>query len=213
MNALLLAPKSRSLIGTKVPVAAPSFGAGADAQAVDAHVKMMQRLMSSAVADLAGARDLPAPPSSSLSEQIRYKLAAFKRLTATIAMHLDPGWRRTLLSTLDRLLDADDWDNEFVLPSEQSFSTFLRMIVYLHPTKRPGLGLSANGHFLAAWSRGNDRIVIQTLANDEVRWVLSRTIQGERESAAGKVLLHRVPDVIAPFDPMPLFENGDKLLA
>jgi hypothetical protein len=128
-------------------------------------------------------------------------------------MHLDPVWRQTLLSTLDRLLDSDDWDEEFVLPSEQSFSTFLRMVIYLHPTKRPGLGLSANGHFLAAWTRGEDRIVIESLANDEVRWVLSRTVQGERESAAGKILLHRVPDVIAPYDPSPLFEDGDKVLA
>jgi hypothetical protein len=213
MNALVSAPKSRSLLGGWAPGAAPSFGAGADAQTVDARIKSMQKLMSSGVANLASVKELPIPSSSSLPEKIRYKVASFKRLTATIAMHLDPVWRQTLLSTLDRLLDSDDWDEEFVLPSEQSFSTFLRMVIYLHPTKRPGLGLSANGHFLAAWTRGEDRIVIESLANDEVRWVLSRTVQGERESAAGKILLHRVPDVIAPYDPSPLFEDGDKVLA
>jgi hypothetical protein len=87
------------------------------------------------------------------------------------------------------------------------------MIIYLHPSKRPAIGLSPRGHFLAAWTRGEDRIVIECLAKDEVRWVLSRTVDGERESAAGKVLIHRVPDVIAPYDPMPLFEDGDKVLA
>lgn len=213
MKALVLAPKSRSLLDAKVPFAAPSFGAGADAQIIGARIKSMQNLMSGAVANLTGVRELPIPSSSSLAEQLGRKLASLKRLTATIAMHLDPAWRRTLLSTLDQLLDSDDWDNEFVLPSEQSFSTFLRMIIYLHPTKRPGLGLSASGHFLAAWTRAKDRIVIESLANDEVRWVLSRTVAGERESAAGKVLIHRVPDVIAPYDPMPLFDDGDKILA
>jgi hypothetical protein len=114
---------------------------------------------------------------------------------------------------LDRLFDPEDWQEDFRLPSEQSFSTFLRMIIYLHPTKRPGIGLSPTGHFLSAWTRGKDRLIIECIARDEVRWVLSRTIDGERESGAGKVLLHRVPDVTAPYDPEPLFTDGEQVLA
>jgi hypothetical protein len=87
------------------------------------------------------------------------------------------------------------------------------MIIYLHPTRRPGLGLSPAGHFLAAWTKGADRIVVECLGNDEVRWVLSRILDGERESGAGKVLLHRIPDVTAPYEPQELFNNGERLLA
>ena len=92
------------------------------------------------------------------------------------------------------------------------FSTFLRMIIDLHPTKRPGLGLSAKGHFLASWSKIEDRIVIECLANDDVRWVLSRNVDGLRESGAGKTKIYRIPDVICPYEPDHLFRDGDKLL-
>jgi hypothetical protein len=208
-----MAQKSRSIVEASIPLAKPSFAAGVDAQSLIPRIESMQKLMSAAVATLASVKELPISQSAGLPEQLQYKLASLKRLTATIAMHLDTGWRRTLLARLDQLLDTDDWDDGFAVPSEQSFSTFVRMMIYLHPTKRPGVGLSASGHFLAAWIRGEDRIVIECLAKDEVRWVLSRTVNGERESAAGKVLIHRVPDVIAPYDPMPLFNDGDKILA
>jgi hypothetical protein len=205
-------PRSRSLLERTTTVGIPSTGGGVDSEIIAGRLKSMRSLISGTVADLASVRD-PVPEVLELREQVKAKRASFKQLTSKIAMHLDPGWRATLLSTLDRLLDPDDWDDEFKLPSEQSFSTFLRMIIYLHPTRRPGLGLSPNGYFLAAWTRDRDRIVIECIGNDEVRWVLSRTVDGERESGAGKVLLHRVPDVTAAYDPEPLFNDGDKILA
>jgi hypothetical protein len=134
-------------------------------------------------------------------------------MIATVAMHLDPEWRKTLFATLERLLDPDDWAEDFDLPSEASFSTFLRMIVYLHPTKRPGIGIAANGRVVVSWRRGEDRIVIECLELDEVRWVLSRFLEGERESGAGQTQLHRIPDVTAAYDPDPLFTDADKVLA
>ena len=87
------------------------------------------------------------------------------------------------------------------------------MIIYLHPTKRPGLGLSSTGNFLAAWMEGKDRIIIECVGHDQVRWVLSRTTDGERESAAGKALLYRIPEVTAPWNPEPLFADGEQVLA
>jgi hypothetical protein len=190
----------------------PSIGGGVDSRLIDDRLKSMQRLISGAIGDLAHVKDVD-PKSSDIGQQLRMKLASLKRITATVAMHLDLTWRATLFATLDRLLDPEDWDAEFELPSEQSFSTFLRMIIYLHPTRRPGIGLSPSGHFLSAWSRDKDRIVIECIGNDEVRWVLSRTVEGERESGAGRVLLHRVPDVTAPYEPEDLLRDGDKILA
>jgi hypothetical protein len=213
MSGLLSLSPSRSLLLEKAPILGmPSVGGGADSRLIDDRLKLMRKLVSGSVANLVKVKDSD-PENLPLREQLLTKLASFKRITATIAMHLDRTWRETLFSTLDRLLDPDDWDPDFRLPTEQSFSTFLRMIIYLHPTKRPGLGLSPSGHILAAWSWDKDRIVIECVGEDEVRWVLSRTIAGERESGAGRVQLYRVPDVIAPYEPEQLFQDGDKILA
>lgn len=212
MSGMLTFARSRSLLDEAPILAMPSRAGGSDSRLIDKRIESMRRLVSGAVADLAHVKDTN-PKTEDLQQKLLSKRASLKRLTATIAMHLDRAWREALFLTLDRLLDPDDWDIEFQLPTEQSFSTFLRMVIYLHPTKRPSLGLSPSGHFLAAWTKGHDRIVIECVGDDEVRWVLSRTIEGERESGAGRVLLHRVPEVIQPYEPEHLFENGDKILA
>lgn len=211
MNPLLAASRSRSLT-TPTEVTLPSFGSGRDSKLIDDRLRAMRVLLSGAAARIA---DVPAEELKGLplGHQLATKVASFKRMTATIAMYLDPVWRTQLFATLDRLLDPDDWDPDFRLPTEPSFSTFLRMIIYLHPTKRPGLGLSPTGQFLAAWTRDTDRIVVECLPGDEVRWVISRMLDGDRETGAGKVLLHRVPEVTAPYKPEVLFANGEKLLA
>jgi hypothetical protein len=212
MSGLLSYSRSRSILEQVPILGMPSLGSGVDSRLIDDRLSSMRKLVSGAIADLASIKD-STPKKLDFRDQLLAKLGSFKRMTSTIAMHLDRSWRETLISTLDRLLDPDDWDTEFELPTEQSFSTFLRMIIYLHPTKRPGVGLSPKGHFLAAWSREKDRIVIECIGEDEVRWVLSRTVDGERESGAGKGPLHRVPDVTAPYEPERLFQDGDKILA
>jgi hypothetical protein len=212
MNSLLMVSRSRSILESAPILDMPSLGGGVDSRMIDDRLKSMRKLVSGAVAELARVKDTR-PHKLEPRDHLLTKLGAFKRITATVAMHLDRAWRGTLFATLDRLLDPDDWDAEFQIPSEQSFSTFLRMMIYLHPTRRPGIGLSPSGHFLAAWSRDNDRIVIECIGNDDVRWVLSRMVDGERESGAGRVLLHRVPEVTAPYEPEILLHNGDKILA
>jgi hypothetical protein len=208
MSALLTMPRSRSLL-EPLPMfdALLSKGGRPDSDVISRRIEAMRRGLVATASQLAFVKNDAPAQDIDIRQQILDKRAAFKRLLSTVAMHFDPVWRQVLLATLDRLLDPEDWDPEFALPTEQSFSTFLRMMVYLHPTRRPGLGLSPLGHVLAAWRRGADRIVIECIGKDEVRWVLSRTIEGERESAAGQVLLHRVPEVTSPYDPEPLFHD------
>jgi hypothetical protein len=172
----------------------------------------MRKLISSAVANLSTFEG-PKIDAKDVSTQLRLKLTSFKRMTATVAMHLDADWRQSLFATLDRLIDPEDWAEDFDLPTEKSFSTFLRMIIYLHPTKRPGIGIAPNGNFVASWRREDDRIVIEALPDDQVRWVLSKTTEGLRERAAAQVTINRIPDVIAPYEPEALFNDGDKILA
>ncbi|SHH25606.1 hypothetical protein SAMN05444169_6565 [Bradyrhizobium erythrophlei] len=189
----------------------PSQGVGIDAEGATARLAAMRRLLTGAGQKISGVQNVAAQ-NDTIEGQLAEKRAAFKRVAASVGMYLDPDWRTRLFAKLDSLMDPEEWDDDFALPSEQSFSTFLRMIIYLHPTKRPGLGLSAKGHFLASWSRLDDRIVIESLANDDVRWVLSRAVGDMRESGAGKTKIYRIPDVIHPYEPDHLFRDGDKLL-
>jgi hypothetical protein len=195
----------------RIYTAPPSEGFGIEAEGATARLEQMRRLLTGAGRKISGVQNIPAK-SDTIEGKLAEKRAAFKRVAASVAMHLDPDWRNRLFAKLDSLIDPEEWDLDFALPSDQSFSTFLRMIIYLHPTKRPGLGLSAKGHFLASWSNADDRIVIECLANDDVRWVLSRAVGDLRESGAGKTKIYRIPDVIHPYEPDHLFHNGDKLL-
>jgi hypothetical protein len=155
----------------------------------------------------------PTSANSPLDERLAGKLLAFKQMISPVSRYLDQNWRSELLETLDRLFDPEDWDAGFDMPREYSFATFLRLIIHLHPTKRPGLGMSARGHILASWSRGRDRIVVECLASDELRWVLSQSIEGCRESAAGKNRIQRLIDLIEGYEPDRFFKDGDKIIA
>jgi hypothetical protein len=217
MGAVLPSQRSRSMLEYPDFGSMRSVGAGVDSITLDnqlrLHLEGMRALLSPPVAQLASVAESPEKASTELEKQLAEKLASIKRMTANIAMHLDPAWRTQLFASLDAMLDPGDWDEAFALPSERSFSTFLRTIIYLSPTRRPALGLSPRGNFLASWRRGSDRIVVECLPDDEVRWVLSRLVEGERESGAGKVQIHRLPEVASPYQPDSLFADGQKLLA
>lgn len=212
MSSLLTSHRSRSILDAPVGVILPSLAAGVEARAVEARLASLRKMQTGAASRIASVADLKVK-GSNVAEQLRLKLISLKQLASTVAMYFDPEWRIKLFARLDVMLDPDGWESDCALPSEQSFSTFLRMMIYLHPTRRPGIGLSPSGHFAAAWSRGDDRLVIECIGNDEVRWVISREIEGERESCAGKVSLHRIPDVTAPYEPEHLFSDGQQVLA
>jgi hypothetical protein len=212
MTALVAAPKS---IGPTpiypLGAALPSWGATKYSQVAEKRINSLRRLTGGTVFEIGSLHDTK-PKSGPIADQLRDKLVSLKRIVSVVSMYLDADWRIQLLDALDRFLNVEDWEDDIALPSEQSFSTFLRTMIYFHPTKRPGLGLSTKGHFLASWSRGRDRIVIECLANDEIRWVLSQTYDGRRESGAGKNQIHRLPDVLAGYLPDRFFQHGEKLL-
>jgi hypothetical protein len=195
----------------KIHTLPTSEGMSVDAECATARLSAMRRLLTGAAQQISATQNFIAK-SETTEGQLAEKLGSFKRVAASVGMYLDPNWRTRLFAKLDSLMDPQEWDADFALPSEQSFSTFLRMIIYLHPTKRPGLGLSAKGHFLASWSKDLDRIVIECLSNDDVRWVLSRSMGHDRESGAGKTKIYRLPDVIHPYEPDHLFRDDDKIL-
>lgn len=150
---------------------------------------------------------IPTVAVGSLQDQLYSVLAACKIRTATVAMHLDQDWRTRFFSQLDNLLAADSWDPDDVPASEASFTTLLRMILFIRG-RRPGLGATAAGSFIATWTEGPDRLTIECKPLDHVRWVLIRHLDGERESAAGETMLPRLLDVLAPYEPQRWFRNA-----
>jgi hypothetical protein len=156
-----------------------------------------------------------APPRSSrsLEEQLYDALAAFKVQTAQVAMHLDRDWRTRLFRQLDSLLSQDDWQLDDAPPLLSSFSTFLRMLTLLRPGRRPGLGATHDGYLIATWTVGDDRLTIECLPKDFVRWHLSVTIEGDRERAAAETPLPRLLQVLQPFGPSRWFEDADNISA
>jgi len=146
--------------------------------------------------------------AKSTAERLYDSLAEAKQLTAQVAMHLDSDLRRRLFAQLDDLLNLDDWHDDDTPLTGSSFSTFLRMILFVNPDRRPGLGLSNHGNLVAAWTVGGDRLTIECLPKDTVRWSLSCEIDGDRERAAGETQVVRLPDVLNSFKPQRWFARG-----
>ena len=138
-------------------------------------------------------------PADTLADRLDNALAACKMKTSTVAMHLDAVSRTRLFKQLDSLLNVESWDADDVAPSEQSFTTLLRMILFLGG-RRPGLGATSTGNFIATWTEGTDRLTIECKPADHVRWVLVHDLDGERESAAGETTVPRLIEVLMPYD-------------
>lgn len=139
-------------------------------------------------------------PAPQPEEQIFDRLVAFKVSTSQLAMHLHEAWRGGLFNQLDDLLDANDWDFEDRLPTVASFKTFLRMIIALGEIRRPSLGATSNGDIIAAWQHEKDRLTVECLPNDQIRWVVRRTLRGERVTVAGKNSSSLLLEVLAPYN-------------
>jgi hypothetical protein len=116
-------------------------------------------------------------------------------------MHLPEGWFDGLNHQLDLLLNDEDWDPDDIAPKSESFDTFLRVLMLLQPARRPGLAVGGRGHIAALWMSGNNRLTIQCLNNDNVRWVLAVEVEGRTEKAGGECVIFRLGDVLAPYQP------------
>lgn len=204
--------KSREIVQMRPGPAFSSLGAGEVANSVSERMRSINSLVSGGAAILSGIPEANFAEKP-LAEQLALKLASIRSMVSVVSMYFEVGWRTSLIERLVELLDPAEWDPEDIPPSERSFSTFLRLIIYLHPSRRPGIGLAASGNFVAAWSKGKDRVVIECLSADEVRWVLFRQLGEDRVSAAGRSPIHKIPDFVAPYEPEELFQdNGDKVL-
>jgi hypothetical protein len=137
-------------------------------------------------------------------------LASAKILTSQVAMHLGENWRNKLFHQIDCLHDPAEWERGDEPLREASFSTFLKAILNIKPQRRPGLGLSSEGNLIAAWTNDSDRLTIEFLPSDRVRWVLSRKAEGDTERFAGETRVGRLFPGLKSFNPDHWFGDVEK---
>lgn len=153
---------------------------------------------------------VPVSGERPLEEHLFDALAAVKIMTSQVAMHMDGEWRGKLFRQLDSLHDPAEWEEGDQPVQQSSFATFLKAMLSIKPKRRPGLGLSHAGHLIAAWTTGDDRLTIEFLPNDHVRWVLSRRYDDGTERFAGDTGVARLAEGLASYHPEHWFEHVGK---
>lgn len=138
---------------------------------------------------------------NSLGEKLFNASSQIKILTSQVAMHIDTKYRERLFSQIDSLHDLDEWDPDDKPIQVTSFKTFLKTIVHLQPKQYPSLGLSYTGNLMGAWVKGKDRLTIEFLPNDIVKWVFSKSINNAIVRSATQAPLELLLEGLAPYHP------------
>lgn len=120
--------------------------------------------------------------SYSLEAQLFDNAAELKIALSHIVMHLAPEWRAIIFRQIDSLLDMNSWQDDSAFIQKSTFMTFLRFIIFAAPTRLPSLGVSLNGHILAAWNNGEQRIAVEFFSVDKASATFVK--QGTRSKEA-----------------------------
>lgn len=147
-------------------------------------------------------------PASSEQSPLEKRLALIQETISEISMHLPAGFAPGLNRQFANLMDEDAWEDEDLLISPEALSTFLLTLVYSKSARRPGIGTNGRGSVTAAWTDDRNRLTIECLPTGKVSVVLSRVSEeGEIERAAfGPLRPHRIPEILAAFDPEVWFD-------
>lgn len=143
----------------------------------------------------------------SIEEQL-YDAKEFCKIeTSKVSMYFSNEWREGFFAQLDDLMDIDNWEEDDKPVTNESFSTLLRMLTFIKPAHRPGLGSTSDGIIIASWTNGTARLTVECHPDDKVRWVLSHVVNDKRESAAGNTELLRLEGVLYPYNPSRWFKE------
>jgi len=144
-----------------------------------------------------------------IEERLFDARAAVKILTSQVSMHIKPELREKLFRQIDMMHDPDEWEPDDIPIIESSFKAFLSGLLQINPERGPGLGLTYNGNLIASWRTGRDRLIIEFMPN-KVKWVITRFIDGELEQFVGHVLVNRLLNSLASYNPEQWFSKKEK---
>ncbi len=133
--------------------------------------------------------------------ELNYLLVKVLEQIAILGRYFEPEFKSALIKRVQDLLDPSEWGKEDAIPSAASFHTLLRLLVSINAERQPGLGIAPNGNFVAAWHDGDDRFFVEAAKNDLMKWVLSRTIESQKERASGEAKIHRFFEVTQAWRP------------
>lgn len=145
---------------------------------------------------------LSAGATGSWEEALLRARAVCKFEARKFAMLFDPDWHTRLFRQLDMLMDVEEWDPADMPVTRDSFATLLRLLMILRRMRRPGVGIAYGGNIVATWSIDSlDRLAVECLPNDRVRWIVTRRLEEGSESAAGETILDRLIGNLKPYNP------------
>ncbi len=149
------------------------------------------------------------PLARSQAEKLFDVSAASKISVNQLAMHFGHDWQRKLFRQLDAVLDPEEWDAADQLLTPSSFATFLHILLLLRGKRRPGIGISSTGDIVAMWTVGANRLTFQCHADDWVTWIVSRVVDDETHTAAGRTTLPLLFATIGAFNPEQWFTDEE----
>lgn len=130
------------------------------------------------------------------------RLGEIRRFISSTSMHLPKGFAVGLNGQFANMMADDAWEDDDALPSLQSLSAFLLMLISTKATQRPGIGTNGRGSITAFWRDGENRLTIDCLPSGNTRWVLTRmNAKGEIERAAAECQPHRLREVLKAYEP------------
>ena len=118
------------------------------------------------------------------------------------AMLFDPEWLAGLSRQIDALLDPEEWVEGDALPSMDSYRTLLVVLMTLRRYRRPGLGLTPNGNFVATWSHSaTDRLIVECQPTGRARWIATAPMPAGNESGSHDTTPDRLMLTLDRFNP------------
>nr|WP_314094222.1 hypothetical protein [uncultured Shinella sp.] len=165
---------------------------------VDATIRQLAKKLVSPSSAISRPETRQAPTST--EDKLERFSADFKVYLSGVWMHLPEGWQERLSSQIDSLVDPEEWDKDDTIPDPNSSRTLIRLLIATKAHKRPGLGVSPLGNIVAAWSTETDRLTVECMADDHIKWVLTKNTNGQIERAAGEGRIQRLSAVLRPYD-------------
>lgn len=141
------------------------------------------------------------PELPSVEQQLWDNRAKLKEITAQYAICLiEPKLRNKFFAQIDWLLNSEHWDEDDRLADTEAFKTLVKFILNAKPINAPYLGLSDNGNILASWINNDNKISLECMPNNNVKWFISCVFSGKKERVGGEApSLERLLAVIRPF--------------
>ena len=145
--------------------------------------------------------DLNKHHSNSIEEQLYDNRAELKILTAHYAVaYINQNFKKQLFNQLDWLLDPESWVEGDVLAKPESFKTLIKFILNAKPKNAPSVGLSQDGNILATWQQEANKLILECLPKENIKWFVSCVFEEKKERASGEAsTLKRLLAVLSPY--------------